>query len=480
MISLFLILLPLAGLLAVWCAGGRLKVHVAVINIVALLHVLATAALWVMPDWDKTLPENVQSLIGQDGLSLAVLSVVSFLFLLSAVQTIKYFPMVRRRFIENAEKFLSPQLVAICLLGFLSSMTLVASSRNFGLLWVAMEATTLASAPLIIFRRSGTSLEAMWKYILICSVGIGFALFGTMLLAIAGSGNEAGMDMALLGSVELYPVWAKAAFVFMLAGYGTKMGLAPFHSWMPDAYSEAPGVLSVLSSGALLACSALGVIRVLDVMPEEVKGFCHSLMTALGVISLALAAFFIIRQTDYKRLLAYSSMEHMGLVAILCACGDTGQMIALVHIVVHALLKVSLFMTADNIQLACNTQKISHVSGLLGCSRKNALIWIIAILALCGMPPSPLFLTEMFLVTAVGPYLGGAVLILLFVVFAGMTYHALRMVMGTPVALALEKSDVKSLEKLTVIPALTLTLALVAGIAAVVMIVLNEFHIMAQ
>ena len=167
MISLFLILLPLVGLLAVWCAGGRLKVHVAVINIVALLHVLATAALWVMPDLDKTLPENVQALIGQDGLSLAVLSVVSFLFLLSAVQTIKYFPMVRRRFIENAEKFLSPQLVAICLLGFLSSMTLVASSRNFGLLWVAMEATTLASAPLIIFRRSGTSLEAMWKYILI-------------------------------------------------------------------------------------------------------------------------------------------------------------------------------------------------------------------------------------------------------------------------------------------------------------------------
>ena len=137
-------------------------------------------------------------------------------------------------------------------------------------------------------------------------------------------------------------------------------------------------------------------------------------------------------------------------------------------------------MTADNIQLACNTQKISHVSGLLGCSRKNALIWIIAMLALCGMPPSPLFLTEMVLVNAVGPYLGGAVLILLFVVFAGMTYHALRMVMGTPAALALEKSDVKSLEKLTVIPALTLTLALVAGIAAVVMIVLNEFHIMAQ
>ena len=463
MITLFLIFLPLAGLLAVWLAGDRLRVHVSSINLVALLHCAATVLLWVYPELDEFAAVN--HLIGQDMLSKTVLSVVSLLFLLSGLQTIKYFPMVRQRFVENAEKFLSPQLVAICLLGFLSSMTLVVSSRNFGLLWVAMEATTLASAPLIIFHRSGNSLEAMWKYVLICSVGIGFALFGTMLLAIAGSGSHAGMDMMQLGLSQLHPEWYKAAFVFMLAGYGTKMGLAPFHSWMPDAYSEAPGVLSVLSSGALLACSFLGIVRVLDVAPGETKEFCTNLMITFGVVSLALAAFFIVRQNDYKRMLAYSSIEHMGLVAIMWALG--GYLIALIHIIVHALLKVVLFMTADNIQLACNTQKINAVSGLLGVIRRNGVNYILAILLLCGMPPSPLFLTEMELIKKANPVLGGVILILLFVVFAGMTNYALRMTMGNRSSCAIAEGEVKQLERLSRIPVLILLLVLAAGIAGI-------------
>ena len=472
MISLFLILLPLAGLLVVWASGSRLKVHVGVINVTALLHCAATASLWFFPELDDIAPGKISELIGQDFLSLTVLSVVSFLNLLSSVQTIKYFPMVRQRFVENAEKFLSPQLVAICLLGFLSSMTLVASSRNFGLLWVAMEATTLASAPLIIFHRSGNSLEAMWKYILICSVGIGFALFGTMLLAIAGEGSHAGMDMLLLSKADLHPEWFKAAFVFMLAGYGTKMGLAPVQSWMPDAYSEAPGVLSVLSSGALLACSFLGVARVLEIAPESVRGFCTNLMLALGLISLALAAFFIVRQNDYKRMLAYSSMEHMGLVSIMWALGLHN--VALLHIIVHALLKVVLFMTADNIQLACNTQKISNISGLLGVIKRNGINYILAMLLLCGMPPSPLFFTEMTLISS-NIYLGGVVLVLLFVVFAGMTYHALRMTMGKRSACTADAAEVKKLERLSNIPTVVLVLVLAAGLLLAAGFVLGEF-----
>ena len=472
MISLFLILLPLIGLVVVWAAGSRLKVHVAVINITAVLHCIGTGVLWFFPYLDNTCSVKITELVGQDFLSLTVLSVISFLNLLSSVQTIKYFPMVRQRFIENAEKFLSPQLVAICLLGFLSSMTLVASSRNFGLLWVAMEATTLASAPLIIFRRSGNSLEAMWKYILICSVGIGFALFGTMLLAIAGEGSHAGMDMMLLGRADLHPEWFKAAFVFMLAGYGTKMGLAPFQSWMPDAYSEAPGVLSVLSSGALLACSFLGVARVLEIAPESVRSFCTGLLMALGLISLALAAFFIVRQNDYKRMLAYSSMEHMGVVSIMWALGM--QNVALLHIIIHALLKVVLFMTADNIQLACNTQKISSISGLLGVVKRNGINYILAILLLCGMPPSPLFFTEMQLIFRAGTGLGGVILLLLFVVFSGMTYHALRMTMGKRSACTANTVEVKQLERLSNIPTGILVLVLAAGVLLASGFVLSE------
>ena len=234
MISLFLILLPLAGLLVVWASGNRLKVHVGVINVTALLHCAATASLWFFPELDDIAPGKISELIGQDFLSLTVLSVVSFLNLLSSVQTIKYFPMVRQRFVENAEKFLSPQLVAICLLGFLSSMTLVASSRNFGLLWVAVEATTLASAPLIAYHRSPSAIEAMWKYLVICSVGIGLALFGTFMLGVSMrfSGSHAeGLGFLMIADLKntLDPQWFKAAFLFCLAGYGLKMGLAPFH-----------------------------------------------------------------------------------------------------------------------------------------------------------------------------------------------------------------------------------------------------------
>ena len=475
MISLFLILLPLAGLLVVWASGSRLKVHVGVLNITALLHCAGTAVLWFLPELDNVAWAKVAELVGQDFLSLTVLSVVSFLNLLSSVQTIKYFPMVRQRFVENAEKFLSPQLVAICLLGFLSSMTLVASSRNFGLLWVAMEATTLASAPLIIFHRSGNSLEAMWKYILICSVGIGFALFGTMLLAIAGEGSHAGMDMMLLSKAVLHPEWFKAAFVFMLAGYGTKMGLAPFQSWMPDAYSEAPGVLSVLSSGALLACSFLGVARVLEIAPESVRPFCTDLMLVLGMLSLALAAFFIVRQNDYKRMLAYSSMEHMGLVSIMWALGL--QQVALLHIIIHALLKVVLFMTADNIQLACNTQKISSISGLLGVIKRNGINYILAMLLLCGMPPSPLFFTEMQLIRAAGIWQGGVILLLLFVVFSGMTYHALRMTMGNRAECTANALEVKKLERLSNIPTVILILVLATGLLFAAGFVLSELMV---
>jgi len=478
MISVLLVLLPLVLGMAVWIAGKHLKLQIALLNTGALLHGIGTLLLWIKPEWDNIAPQAVTDLIGQDFLSRTVLSIVSMLFVLSALQTVKYFPLVRRKFEENAEKFLSPQLVVICLLGFLSSMTLVASSRNFGLLWVAMEATTLASAPLIIFRRTGDSLEAMWKYILLCSIGIGFALFGTMLLAIAGEGSHAGMDMQLLGAAKLHPGWFKAAFIFMLAGYGTKMGLAPFQAWMPDAYSEAPGVLSVLSSGALLSCSFLAVVRVLDIAPEEVRSFCVTLMIVLGVFSLALAAFFILRQNDYKRMLAYSSMEHMGLCSILWALGL--EEAALVHLAAHALLKVVLFMTADNIQLACGTQKISSVSGLLGITRRNAVIYLAAMLALCGMPPSPLFITELLLVKSAGPLLGGVLLVLLFIVFAGMTNHAMSMVMGDRGVVAGSSGELKVLERIAFVPGFVLSAVIVAGsllIAAAVAVEFNWIHL---
>ena len=198
-------------------------------------------------------------------------------------------------------------------------------------------------------------------------------------------------------------------------------------------------------------------------------------MLVLGMLSLALAAFFIVRQNDYKRMLAYSSMEHMGLVSIMWALGL--QQVALLHIIIHALLKVVLFMTADNIQLACNTQKISSISGLLGVIKRNGINYILAMLLLCGMPPSPLFFTEMQLIRAAGIWQGGVILLLLFVVFSGMTYHALRMTMGNRSECTANALEVKKLERLSNIPTVILILVLATGLLFAAGFVLSELMV---
>ena len=304
---------------------------------------------------------------------------------------------------------------------FYGAMCAACLIENLAGMWVAIEATTLLSAPLICHHKSAESVEAMWKYLLICSVGIGLALFGT-LLVFAG--------------------WHLPGFIFVLAGYGTKMGLAPFHTWLPDAHSEAPGPVSAFLSGALLNCSFLAITRFRVIMPGHIGPFCDQAMIALGLCSLAIAAMFIVRQTDFKRLLAYSSVEHMGLTLIIyalssAAAGDglrygVAEYILPAHIVFHSLTKMTLFLVAGNLLLAYGTRQIAQVHGLGRTMKLHAAIWMVGILMICGMPPSGLFLTELGLVLAAPTGLGAVVMALLFVVFAGMSKVAVGMVFGNP------------------------------------------------
>ena len=216
------------------------------------------------------------------------------------------------------------------LTAFFGAMMFALTASSLPLMWVAVELTTLVSAPLIAYRRDKGSLEAMWKYLLICSIGISLALFGTMLILHA----EATRSVR----------WYMAGFAFILAGYGTKTGLAPFHSWLPDAHSEAPAPVSALLSGALLNCSFFAIVRFREMAPAEAAPFCDNSMLALGIFSVAVGAVFMVRQNDFKRLLAYSSVEHIGLITILyslCAgSADIRSMIILAlfaHIVAHSL-----------------------------------------------------------------------------------------------------------------------------------------------
>ena len=213
---------------------------------------------------------------------------------------------------------------------FLASMTLVTVSRHFGLLWIGVEATTLASAPLIYFHRHHRSLEATWKYLLICSVGIALALLGNFFLGAAADTSATGRPslasrIDLLKHAAAESRMAQGGLRAMLVGYGTKMGLAPLHTWLPDAHSEAPSVVSALLSGALLNCAFLGILRIYQLCGAPARGdFARSPCSPLGIVSVAVGAVFILGQSDFKRLLAYSSVENMGLLAIGLGLGGIG------------------------------------------------------------------------------------------------------------------------------------------------------------
>lgn len=369
---------------------------------------------------------KLYSMLEMDGDSRIILLLISVLFLLSSF----YFVRHDRRMKSDGQNPLFRQSVyCAAMLAFLGSMALVLAARNLGLLWVAIEATTLFSAPLIIYYRTARAVEAMWKYLLICSVGIGFALFGTLLIACSvPGGNAPGLSLDLLGQMELNPLLFKAGFVFILAGYGTKADLAPFHNWIPDTYSEAYGPASALISGTLLNASFIGIVRILDIAPDGAAVFCKNVLMTLGFLSIAVAAFFVIRQYDSKRMLGYSSIEHMGLAMLMQVSGL--HTYAMCHLICHAFFKSGLFMTAENIRLRCNTRRIDGIRGLLADCPLNAVLLAGGLIMICGMPPSPLFFTEFALISKLSDWKALLLIFLLFLIFAGMLHAALRMVSG--------------------------------------------------
>ncbi len=460
MITLLLVALPLlAAAICFFCKNSQ-KGPGFLLASVAILELVLAGICFELPEgspWLTVCPKW----LGFDILNGVVLLVTALLFLCVSLHTLRWMP-AEIQYGEEGETTKFSNFCA-CLLAFLGTMMLVILAQNLGLLWVAVEATTLVSAPLIIFHRGSRSVEAMWKYLLICSVGIGFALFGTMLLAVASRETGAGLDLAgLMEQVALiHPGWYKAAFVFVLVGYGTKMGLAPFHTWLPDAHSEAPGVVSALLSGALLNCSFLGIIRVATLAPEGAVPFVSHALIALGLVSLAVAAFFIAGQRDFKRMLAYSSVEHMGLLALFLGTGCLHW--GFCHLVGHSLLKMTLFLLAGNFLLACGTRQIPRLGGLLKSMPRTSFLWMIAVLMVCGMPPSPLFFTELQLFLNVDLWLGITVAVLLFAVFAGMTYAVHRMVMGEPGTAAPTQEKAAVAEKLWVVPLVVVVASIFFG-----------------
>lgn len=336
---------------------------------------------------------------------------------------------------------------------FVLTMLMVCISNNLGVLWVAIEATTLASALLVGFYNKKTAVQAAWNYLMICAVGISFALVGIVLTyfsAIHTIGHvEKGLNWSYLMTVasELDPTVLKLAFVFVLIGFGTKAGLAPMHTWLPDAHSEAPTPVSALLSGVLLKCSFYGILRFTILINQSVDHhFTSNLLLFFGILSVGIATPFILIQKNIKRLLAYSSIEHMGIITVGMAFASPLAVYAgLLHLFNHAITKSFLFFISGNLTLKYHTQEMEKMTGALTLMPVTGLLLLVGGLALAGSPPFSIFISEWLILTAgiKGYEWMACILIILFlvIIFGGLVYRFSRIAFGTkPVELSGESA----------------------------------------
>lgn len=324
---------------------------------------------------------------------------------------------------------------------FVWIMFVVVTVNNLGLMWVAIEATTLVSALLVAFKFTRTSLEATWKYVMVCTVGICLALLGTILvyyiqLTNIGPANPLNWLYLAQHVDSIDPAMAKFAFCFLFVGYGTKVGLAPMHAWLPDAHSEAPALTSGLLSGSLCICAIYVLIRnIIILLPSIGVDFISGLCLFFGLFTVAAAVPFVLVQRDVKRMLAYSSMENFGLmVAGLGLFVPMAAQAMLLHMFNHALVKYSLFYTAGTIMEEFGTKNMMRIHGMMTQTPRTALFWLLGIVGILGMPPIGVFFSKFYIIfgffQAEHPWLGILMLLLLAGMLIGILYHVMRMFGG--------------------------------------------------
>jgi hydrogenase-4 component F len=338
---------------------------------------------------------------------------------------------------------------------FVFTMLVAVSTSNLGVMWVAIEATTVTSALLIPLHGTKASVDASWKYLLIGSVGIALAFAGTVLAYVDFAATGADINVALHWTVlrdaaaALHPQVARLAFVFLLVGFGTKAGLAPTHTWLPDAHSEAPSPLSAMMSGVLLAVALYAILRWKAIVDVAVgSAFSDSLLIVVGTATVVVGSLSLLAQTHFKRLLAFSSIEHVGLACFGLALGPLGVFAALLHVTGHALAKSAVFLLAGRVLERYGTGTIGGVRGLLATAPHTAVLFAAGVFALGGLPPFSLFVSEILIVragwAAGHPLLTGVVLVLLLVAFGSLLVQVHRMLFGEadPAVVAGERSGV--------------------------------------
>ena len=327
---------------------------------------------------------------------------------------------------------------------FASLMLAALETGNLGLLFVLVEASTLASAALVGIEGRSRSLEAAWKYVIISSLGVTIALAGTLFLFYSGSALHLGSNLGLTWpylfahAYALAPQPLRLAFLLAVVGYGTKVGLAPMHTWLPDAHAEAPSPASAMLSAALLNAGMYAIIRFLAIAHARLGGtYPRAVLLSFGFASIVIGALFMVRRGNFKRLFAYSSVEHMGIIAVALGFGGTlGLYGALLQMLNHALAKSVLFLSSGDVSLRYKTREASQVSGLLAAVPVTGGALLLASFAVLGSPPFGLFLSELTIVRAgfasASPVFPLLLLFLLGLAFVAFARTTAGMVTGPP------------------------------------------------
>ncbi|PIP80228.1 MAG: hydrogenase 4 subunit F [Gammaproteobacteria bacterium CG22_combo_CG10-13_8_21_14_all_40_8] len=358
--------------------------------------------------------------------------------------------------------------------GFIFTMLLALSTNNLGILWVALEGATLATVLLVSLYRTQESIEAAWKYFILCGVGIAQALFGTVLIYYAAAQVIPNGDSTLLWTElsthapELNPVIVSIAFVFLIVGYGTKVGLVPLHNWLPDAHSEGPTPMSAVLSGLLLNVALYALIR-FKMITDSALQFSHMphlagfLMMGFGLLSFSVAALFLHRQTDIKRLFSYSSIEHMALMTFGIGLGTPLSVFAaLLHMLVHGLTKSAIFITVGHASQIAGTQRIEKIRGLIQTQPSVGWGLMLGTAAIAGFPPFGIFTSEFLLLSSTihtYPWLAIPLLTGLAIAFAGLFRHI------QPICFGIAPEGQKPVPATMWPVYLHLTLVLILGIA---------------
>ena len=431
--------IPLAGGLVLALMGERDEA--AAVNIVASFCTFVAAAVLTARVVTEGPMLAVDKLFFVDSFNVFLVALTAFVGFTTSIFSRPYMRIERERGHVNAARL---RLYHSMYQLFNFTMLLALLTNNMGLLWVALEAATLTTVLLVSLYRTPASLEAAWKYFILCGVGIAQALFGTILLFFAAEKLLGAGGGALLWTeldavkTQLEPTVLSLAFVFLLVGYGTKVGLVPLHNWLPDAHAEGPTPVSAVLSGLLLNVALYAVVRCKVLVDGAIPtAFAKNLMMGFGLLSVVVAAFLLSRQKDIKRLFAYSSIEHMGIIAFAFGMGGAvANFAALLHMTVHSLTKSAIFFAVGHATQKSGTQMIDGIRGLITTSPVIGWGLMIGTLAILGMPPFGVFASEFLILTTAmreQPWATPFLLVALGVAFAAVFSKVQPMAFGEPV-----------------------------------------------